>query len=148
MSLDFGSKDRVLGLWFGAMPGKDFLACAWIPTGKEEIKLVWRVRDHHSEDPWDEQDEKRWYEGARPGISTKEQEDCIKTCDFLFSGAAEQFGFTDLDKIGPGSGEEIMAILETKPWCHIRRVPDAAKEEVEAAMAGGKPLPNWNKIRN
>lgn len=147
MSINFGAKDRVLGLWFGGMEGKDFIACAWIPEGKDEIKLVWRFRDHNSENPWDEKDVKRWYGGSKPGTSTEDQKACISTCDILFHEMAEMAGFTVLDKIGPGSGKETMRAMETKEWCHIRQIPAAATKEAAEAIAKGE-MPDWNKIRN
>lgn len=119
MSIIFN--DNILGVWYVTIPNGDYLAA--VSRCKDGgAFLQYRFRYYNSEEPWDEKDEKHWYEAR-----SKDQTKVVAHASFVAKTLANASKGKIWELIrGAGSLEDFMAEFQKLPFVHSR--PATAEE--------------------
>lgn len=125
MSFHISEKTYVVGIWF-VPHGKnlpmaarvDFMGIVMRDSDDEPWRFECRTRHHHSDDPFDEQDIKKWYVAkARDGETEAGAE---AMANEMAKGMAAVLNGGEFDFVPVHGGvEKFMAELKKQPWAHI-----------------------------
>ena len=104
-----------MAMWFLSGPGEDNDVMGFIWREADgKVRAKYRHRYYEGEDPWDDKDEKSWYE-----MSFNGEPDIAK-----FKGVwetAARYAGNDLDWTDiNGDDQRAIELLKTKEWSHMR----------------------------
>jgi hypothetical protein len=126
MSFTFTEKTYVIGIWFvthdkdaPVHERMDWMASAYRDSPDKPWEVKHRFRYHHSDDPFDEKDEKHWYSGTALEVMT-EQEVEEKLTVLAELVALKNQSHVDFVPIH-GDGEKVTAELMKQPWAHAKK---------------------------
>lgn len=120
--IDLNENTYCLGLWYVQGDREDFLAAATRQSGGA-MKITYRFRYYHSDEPWDEKDIKRWYEAAPPPNS--DEDSVVALIDGLVSELVNR-GYATAEPwraIIKGGPEAAFEALKAAPFTHLRESP-------------------------
>lgn len=117
------SKDiYVVGIWYVAWEGADWLASITRRSPEDPLTLEYRFRYYSAEStsPFDMHDKKNWYQGH---VNDDREDDVISKINLVAEKLARCQEATVNDAIiVKGDGLAALHELEAKPWAHMRKV--------------------------
>jgi len=121
--IEFNPEYYFLGFWFighnadaPVAARYDWLMAVWREQPAGDWTMRYRIRRHHGEDPWDNDDAKTWYGGV--GSRELDDEAMLARIETIVSQLSGATGQPCHSVIVQGDGQKAMALMLQQPWCH------------------------------